>query len=438
MQKPTFQNQGTRGLKSQFSPGSKLFYLLRDYANNYYSILLMKMDLTTGSQTPKCKNESYRVRNSLSQAQIFPNCTNEIKQQQKIVELATINLIMENIKLSLELYNAKAREIVAEIDTIALSKLKFIPSSVKIMNYVKPQMLKRRFSKDLTSLVHKELDRFIGILSDNFFKSNVQAQHLTSSTITNIPMEADERDCEWIQVTHKRGERKDVAMDAEAAIRADSRKRKSNMVTSPNADIQFSVDLDVPSPITLSSKIPKHGHIVSETVDEMFSEYQTLMPVNQTMPALASPPDKPKTAVLAPNMSSDNMMYTMTTCQEINISSDPNHSLITIHHKTTLNIPKCHIALELSKMGSSLPQLDYIPSKSRFVYELLIVEDNLSSFQDYITEFVRWSQEREAPILFTLPKALVNDLKHFLVDMEMRVEELQRPFHQSLSTYTTT
>jgi hypothetical protein len=72
------------------------------------------------------------------------------------------------------------------------------------------------------------------------------------------------------------------------------------------------------------------------------------------------------------------------------------------------------------------------------MYELLIIEESFISCKDYIREFVRWSQEREAPIVFTLPAALVNKLKDLLVEMEIRLDEIQRPFHQSRSTYTTT
>jgi hypothetical protein len=479
----------------QGSPGSQLFYCFKDYANNMYSLHLMEMDLT--EDVPKRRREFSTVYNSLSFTQTNVKQTELINIQRANVENAIKNLIRENIKLSLEEYKEKSAEILINIQRLLKLKIKYLPSAAKIMNYVKPNMSKRRFCEKILPTVVTDIEKLLTSLSQNFqsavatdmetndyicptnpscsnypltitvnnvgnrvitFNSTSTALATTSDTTASVSLQ-NENSEGWTLVERKKVISNDVNMIHKVP---DNRKRKSK--NDPIMDTIISSDEEIISkkkPIL--SKGPSHSSksvIPSEETDipantdldvtpahvdldispkydhsVVNTQYKSYAPINQKLPTFTNPPDSANKLLLNSNLSTNNELNLILLCTETNINSNSQYSLVSLYNNENISLPKCHLAIQITPDVLKMEGQDIIPTDNKFVFEIVLDENSYSKFHPHLNDFAEWAKRRNAPFIFTIPVVYADDLQQGVFGT--LIHEIERPFQVEASTYLT-
>jgi hypothetical protein len=129
------------------------------------------------------------------------------------------------------------------------------------------------------------------------------------------------------------------------------------------------------------------------------------------------------------------VLNVVSACHDTNLNSKPKYSLLTLHSKGEVNLPKCHLAIEILPVMINSDVLNNIPTENLFVVEVLLMNDSFLEYKEHLRTFLTWAQQRNAPILFTVPTSYSNDLLHIV---EIELEIVKRPFQLETCTYTTT
>lgn len=478
----------------QGSPGSQLFYSIKDYANNLYSLHLMEFDMA--ENVPKRRREFQTLYNVLSFAQTNVKPTDGINLQRTNVENAISHLIQENIKLSLEQYKAKLAEILTNINRLLKLKIKYLPSATTVINYVKPNMSKRRFCDKIMPKVVAAVEELITSLSQNFQSSlatgmeindNWRSKNITSCpkypltvTVNNTgnrvisvhstPVACDSltenklNDC-WTVVEQRKIKSNDVDMSHKSS---DTRKRKcrndtllnrivssddeimskkkpillvdsvaitKKSVPSEDSEIPINVDLDATSADVGLDPTNEISHCVVHTMTEAYTQYKSYAPVDQKLPILASPPDTSSKLILNTDLSTDNKLSFILQCTETNLNSNPDYSLISFYNNEAISLPKSHLSIKFTPNVLKDEMQNIIPDENRFVFELILDENSYSKFHPHLNDFAEWAKGRNAPYIFTVPMIFADDLQQGAV--VTLLHEIERPFRKEASTCLT-
>jgi hypothetical protein len=391
----------------------------------------MQMDLACTEATPKRRREYNNIFNTLMATQVIVKSTAEIRLQQETVKALVVKLSVENVKLALVQYQAKSAEIRIEINKLMLTKLKHIPDHAKLMNYVMPSMCKRRFSERIVPLVRQEMQAIINDLNSQL-SAPIQSTS-TNVTKSNAP-NTFEMETSNINI-----------IDQENSSKAETRKRKCSLPKSKSVSSidSYIADIDADSPpkqqtIKAAKRIcdAKLVNNVVYTMQEAYSQYKTFAPGDQQLPELANPPDTAKQIGLPFDASADSALNFITSCVETAENSSPKHSLVTLHSKGNVNLPKSHLCINISPECLHSNKQNIIPENGLFIYEVLFLDQSFEQYKLHLGNFLSWARHRQAPILFTVPIEYTEELKQHL--QILNLHEIPRPFHPIPSTSTTT
>lgn len=469
----------------QYSPGTRLFHLLKDYANNAYSLHLMDIDSELAESSPKRRKEYFHIMNSLSYAQTSLKPTENIKLQLKNVETAALKLSSESIKLSIEVYKAKSDEILDNINALVQSKIKYIPFSSKVINYVKPNLSKRRFSSQIIPKVVSDVENLISKLSKHPSMLQNTEQKLEVPKRNLIPM-CDDKACDknltivltntGVRNVHSN---RDLLPEKASSIQnmevnvLESRKRKIKIPTlppindnivltkrgsklhkssstssipkilqshtsTPNVD-GFDVDIDSspkPDSSRLASPKPetsykfKHLHNKVKTAEEAYTTYKTYAPFSQVLPSFSDPPDMCRLGILSEHTSESMVVNIQEICHDAHNNSFPDYSLLTLHSRGHENFPKTHISVKMNPMAMKNPTLNIIPKNLNFVYEVLLLDHTFLDYKEYLPAFISWIIEKNSKVMFTVPELYFTELDSLLPHLSLC--EISRPFQAAL------
>jgi hypothetical protein len=467
--------------RNQFSPGTQLFHALKDYANVLYSLLLMKMDYQMAESSPKRRKDYYLILNSLSHVQTNVKPTDEIRLQMKNVETAITKLTQENLKLSVEQYKAKSLEILQEINSLSKLKIKYLPLANKIMNYVKPNMQKRRFSSEIIPQVSSEIEKLVTELSQFVPHQSTLIHKMETSTASQ---EKQQRNVDVLKsnftiVVSGEGCRnvisgppalatdKLLSQDAPEMEMCNTETRKRKKESRPKDACKNekplkmhlrekiliksvsnpSIFTPTPSPINTPQEVDlddtpclqKTTFQVTDinncvkTAQEAYTTYRTYSPISQTLPELSNPPDTARLAILSEHISPTMKQNVHDVCSDIQTNSFPKGSLLTFHSRGHKNFPKTHVALKVTPTAlSSNDILDVIPANSNFVFEILLFDHTFRDYKNHLCDFVTWATLREADLLFTIPEMYFIELQTMLPTLNLI--ETARPFQAALCT----
>jgi hypothetical protein len=172
------------------------------------------------------------------------------------------------------------------------------------------------------------------------------------------------------------------------------------------------------------------------TVEEAYKQYKTFAPIEQVLPEMAKPPDTPRVANFSHNMQPEAIMNLMTACVETNTNSNPKYSLVTLHSVGDRNLPTTHLSMQIYPDLIQASHQNVIPEINLFIYELLLLDNTLPNYQSVLENFVGWAQNRNAPILFTVPIEFEEDLIRAIPNLKLQV--IHRPFQEIHYTSTIT
>jgi hypothetical protein len=442
---------------SHISPGTKLFYCIKNYANNLFSLKLAEKDLNLAEKTPKQRNEFHRIWNTINYVQVNVKSNDAVSKQIKHVESAINKVTIENGKLSVLSYEAKSIELLAEIQSLMKHKLLYIPSSMKIMRYVKPNMLKRRFAKEIIPIVLDEIIILTKSLQDKFQSGapNTVTKHNDIPTspvpemILNNNGTADERptmdmDESFTLVENRKRKTTRPSVPSITPTTSDDELQssitKKGKVLSDTRDSVHEVDLDrstsKPKSQFKFKHLPKSLNVV-KTAEEAFTVYKTYAPQHQSLPILANPPDTARFANLAANLSSSMSKNNEEIFLDTYHNSMPKQSLLTFHNNSHSNFPKTHISMKVtpSDLGNSVI-LDTIPSNLNMVYEILLIDNTLNEYKPYLLNFIMWAESRNEQFIFTIEEKYAADLFYLLPNKQL--VEIMRPFQDEHYVCSTT
>jgi hypothetical protein len=388
----------------------------------------MQTDTEQANSSNRRQKEFYRIFNSLNKTQVAVAVTNKIKCQRKVLEEAILKLSMENIKLAQIEYEEKAASILLNIKAILKMNLKFIPSSIKVIRYVKPKMMTRRFFQDIfpklrahicdliDSLRHEYLQMHpvnantakenkstiilnananMGVVHNNLVDldcSNENPIVIQDSVAPNNTMETE---LPFTVVENRKRKnlslaRKISCSSEEELSRVQEKRGKPTATTGCTSPVSCTIET-TETPMTTESytqgtsrpptasliprfkfKTPQKGTNVVKTSTEAFTIYKSYAPKEQSLPNLANPPDSTRRAVLASAVSTKSREQISNICNDANTTSTPNYSLLTLHSTDHENLPKSHISLKISAaVLSNNNALNLIPSGLNFIYEIL-------------------------------------------------------------------
>jgi hypothetical protein len=238
-------------------------------------------------------------------------------------------------------------------------------------------------------------------------------------------------------------------MEPDLTLKGENRKRKNRTIVKSRSvssmdsisTVGFNVDFDAETSKTQPKKTAKrlcdtqHVYNIVNTMQEAYTQYSTFQPKEQALPDLANPPDKPNTTIFNSNTNTDMVLNVLTACEETNLNSSPKHSLVTLHSKGDVNLPKCHLAIEIIPNLITSEILDNFCKEHQFILEILLLNDSFVHYQDHLQILLNWARQRNTPILFTVPTQYSTDLQR-TVDIEL--VSIKRPFQLENSIYTTT
>lgn len=472
-----YNSNGMMNSRTQGSPGTRLFYCIKDYANNLYSQHLMELDMN--EDVPKRRREFHAIYSNLSFAQTIVKSNNSIKMQRTNVENAIANLIRENIKLSLEQYKAKSIEISNEIKRLLKTKIKYIPAASKILNYVKPNMSKRRFCKEIFPKIIVAIEELITTLSQDHVSLDA-----TTTEYTGVVQNSKDNftvtvsDCGSRNVTLKRGSfspetvtlldanddwtpvqrNKVLPNDVEMIQRpTDTRKRKNMKNSFTNVIISSDDEILVKKKANSSeeSSVTKNVYVAEDpkssmnvdldetindsqnivnTVSEAYIQYKSYAPVDQNTPLMSSPPDSPNKMLLTKEMSTNNQLQLLLLCTETTLSADSKYSLISFYSGEDMSLPQSHLSIKVTPDVIKESCQNIIPEDHRFVFELILNDSMYSQFHPHLNTLVEWAKSRKAPIIITIPTSFAENLQQGVFNTLL--QEIERPFRKDASIFT--
>jgi hypothetical protein len=80
--------------------GKQLFLYMRDYANNFYSLLLMRMDLEMSTNSPKRGREFLRIMRSLNQSQVIIKDRSPLSEHQRKLESLAMDFVSRKYEIN--------------------------------------------------------------------------------------------------------------------------------------------------------------------------------------------------------------------------------------------------------------------------------------------------------------------------------------------------
>lgn len=427
--------------RNSMSPGSLLFKHLKDYGNNMYSLFLHEIDLKNLTVNPSKSKEVNRVLDTLNKVQIDVQRTSNIKNQERKVRDCAIDLSTQNITLAIAMYKEKAAQILQDIDKIMASKLKYIPTATKVLNYIKPNFSKRRLYNEIFPKIFSEISNLIAELNEKHMPPQGSMPtpmaieiNANPTVIVNAPLLSNELPLD---------KEKEIEMQTTVP---ENRKRKNKIAPIiPKSKSTSSIDstgVDIDSEHSSkryanTKRICKPNITENNTVntlEESYTLYKTYAPTGQILPEFANPPDVAIKTSLTNQMTSDAEIHLITSCTEASV--DSNFSLVTLQSKGNTSIPKCHLSIQIYPDSIDINNLNSIPQNNQFVYELLLIDDTLAYYKHRLSTFIKWAVERNAPFIITIPEILSTDLKESLEDI--LIDEICRPFIPVASTSSTT
>jgi hypothetical protein len=412
----------------------------------------MLLDVETISTQPKRRNEYHRILNALNKTQANVSPTSNVITQRLKVEESIVGLTRENMKLAVEEYKAKSDFIVNEINKLVQSKIKYIPQASKILNYVRPQMNKRRLSEQVLPTVTNAVNDLIANLNSRHSppaevtKMNHQ---LPASTSHNVQTKSCvTNDIEMDKSLLENRKRKNHTNCESNSIRGDNTKKRSIFISKisrstssiPNICSSLEsvahVDLDS-TDMTLQPELFEIPNNVVKTVAEAYTNYKSFSPAQQVLPVICNPPDTPIMSAISINQTTKTEKKFIQICLNAIHPSSEAYSLVTFHSQSSSTFPKSNLAINVSPCHFITSRQNIIPRNCPFVYEVLLFDETaFNDFKRSLTSFVSWAESREAPYFFTVPDSLSKELSECLPDVNL--VEFSRPFLQEASVYLTT
>jgi hypothetical protein len=399
-----------------------IFNLLRNYGNNLYSILVTEKDLQCNEVTPHVQKEMMHIRKSLIRPQINLANISILRSQQSIVDQAILAVVRENLKLSLETYRQYSNEIDEKIHAQINPRLRYVPTSTRIFNYIKPKLSTNRFSSEILPQVQQKLEEFISALNNKLV--NVR----TVST-TQIPMDT--------QVSMNNLDPVGFRTMVDGSTQTDNfNKRKQNITFSDNDTSIEAVLIDSdqsrsePAIVTANfAKLHRQEEVNTvHTVQEAFTNYQTVVPCKTPIPQCKKPPTNPPIYELSVPANPD-LLHTIT---DVDLSLTPAYGFITLFTQNCIELPPSHIAIRIHPSSISDDHLSQIPPGGNYVYELLLIGKSYGDYKTIIPIFIEWCQRRNAPFFITGPSANIPDIKEQLSCLSPK--EIPRPFQVEASS----
>jgi hypothetical protein len=457
--------------------GKQLFLYMRDYANNFYSLLLMRMDLEMSTNSPKRGREFLRIMRSLNQSQVIIKDRSPLSEHQRKLESLAMDLCLENTKLMEKEYEVRSNEILQSIHSLLRNKINSIPLAEKVFNYVKPNMQKRRFFEKIQSNIIAELNKILSDINMRYQSFHQSTQHQATSSIrldqplnritkkdanTEMIVVENEDNEGWITVKIRQKQSKNLVRPTasmetdQGQTSTEKRKRKgpseSEIVSSddenrvikrivkgieqtPKPLTSINVDMDsISSELQLGqssiSNLPQTSLVTNcvKTVSESVTKYKSFAPSRIASPKFATPPESPYTGRLSENMHKDileNMKMRMNNSCQL---SQPDTCVFTLHSKLDCLIPPTHAALEVTpQILTHREVINQIPRAfSNFILEVFITPDNYNTFKDQFRNFSLLADHLDLPYMFTVPEENADEL-HELIN-HTNMQEWIRPF----------
>jgi hypothetical protein len=395
----------------------------------------MQMDLNVAEKTPKQLKEVFRVKNSLNVIQVSVKLNDSIRKQRKNVDMAVTQVTIENTKLAVLYYEAKAAEISNDIQKLLNAKLKFIPSSDKIMNYVKPNMRKRRFSEQILPKVTTQMKVLIDSLRSQYqrIQTNLTNQLVDHPTTANVRENLAPDTLEMNINVARQPEIPNMDVEDNWTL-VECRKRKN--VRNPSITPTASDDEHTNITKDNDPQPPKHNYKFKRltnkvrTASEAFITYKTYAPQSLVLPIMSNPPDSPRLTVISEQLTTMGKQHLENICAETEQNSEPNYSLITFHNGSHENFPKTHICTKISPtILSNNSLLDTIPKEVNFVYELLLMDNGFINYKSYLPNFVAWVNNRRGSLIFSIEEKYFPELNSLFPNLVLH--EISRPFQEN-------
>jgi hypothetical protein len=184
--------------------------------------------------------------------------------------------------------------------------------------------------------------------------------------------------------------------------------------------------------VDLDESTSSSYHVVN-TISEAYTMYKSYAPVDQIIPLLSSPPDSASKVMLTKEMSTNNQLQLLLMCAETNLSADSKYSLISFYCNENISLPQSHLCIKVSPDVIKENGQNIIPEEHLFVYEVILDEDMYPLFQPYLNTLADWAKSRKAPIIFTIPTILSENLQQDVLNSLLH--EIQRPFQQDASMF---
>lgn len=444
---------------------SQLFHKLKDFGNNVYSVFLMEKDLDLASVTPHRNKEMHRLFNALNKPQIDIEITETIKMHQLKVKEAAQNLTKESINLAIEMYKENTAKILRDINVLIAGKLKSIPNAVNVVNYIKPNLFKRRLTKEIFPKVVDAINKLINDLNSKLFpvkqkskESSTILPTVVAITLNNVnndvamPMDSDSKQNENRKRKNIKAQDKYAFLSSEEEdFHANKRISKSKISQSissfPSMTVQPStstlqqnmsnniepqssnIDLDDETNPLLTQENLIHN--VVSTVEDYFTSYSTYTSNKMLLPTISNPPDVPLVTSL--NIKNKEACISLINiCRCIYQNSKPNYSILTFHSDTDITLPKTHLSIKVSPHNINTFEQNIVPKDFLFIYELLLTSHNFASFKDCIQKFISWAHGKNVPFMITIPSVLSTQMKECLNNIELT--KITRPFPVNAST----
>jgi hypothetical protein len=450
-----FPNHGGKQLYNT-SPGSVLFFHLKNYTNNLYSYELMKLDINLNGESPRKTKEFFRVLDSLNRTQVQLKKSEASKKQWLKLECLAHQLCVESTRLALIDYESKKDEILCEIHRCFSQNIKYIPSHGKIINYVLPNMRKRRFFEQIFPLVSKEMDMFLHdlcrrmgyqitpekgmhlpnkaaatnpkcpLLSINAQEATINTnQHSRHSSISSLHA--------TIEITE------DAPMDLSIEDSNNKRKRprdtSSNISYSPCSSIadisRNQNDNSISSPRCSNNRDKSKRTNRIRTVEEAYTKLKTFAPSNHQLPTLAKVSDTADLAILNEKNTSEMDVLSKETLMKNASLSAPHYSLVTLHGEEHQNVDiLSHVKVKISTNTlENLHMLNKFPLETNILYELYLTNETYKHFRHSLLNFVINAEHINFPFIVTVPAEKGQDITELLGHINL--QEINHPFRNA-------
>jgi hypothetical protein len=451
----TRPNQYGNRTSRKISIGKQIFLALRDYGNNYYSILLAKRDLDFHRSSPHYEKEVQRVLDSLTKPQIRITDMAILEPIQKRLRETAQELVRINMEASLSSYLQRSKEIKLNLTNLLTSEVKHVPSGKNVFRYIRPQLSTRRFSEIILPSLEKNLIDIVDLLKiqiqhnctgsstntdDNTI--NMETSTNVSTIIINEQLEQQQQPNFNVEVSNTQSIvlQEDISMVVQNEF---SRKRKQdgpidvNLSEDEITDEITNNEAGSSKPSSSSNSMVKSKRVtIDETnivknIDELYSEYETFIPGDCTTPSFSHPPESPQ-IVRLPTGNTEELIHA---CRDVDMSSMGKYSLITLYTEDGHQLPPSHLAIKINKEDFINKRLENIPTNHHFFYELLLIGKSGRDYVDFYKYFAEWAKTRAAGFYITVAMQHRDKVRAKLYDWELL--EIRRPFHANASAFTT-